>query len=137
MKDLMRQDDLEALVAELDRVAHKSVPSEQRPEKRYDYRYSVTVNLLGHTGSVPPVYEVQARNLSENGVGFLHHRSSMTLGSECTVSLRTPNGGILQADGMVARCRQINDRVQEVGVRFCQPIPLNLFVYGNVPDSAS
>lgn len=100
---------------------------ELRDNDRLPYRSQAGLVLkLYHPGGSVIDYLVRPRNISRHGLGFLHG-SYLHVDSRCQVHLRTKSGDLLTMSGRVCRCRHVEGRVHEVGMRFDQPIDVSLF----------
>lgn len=78
-------------------------------------------------------YKVRPLNISSTGVGFLHG-AFVYPGTVCSLIARDLGGVPRQLTGHVVRCRLIQGRVHEVGVRFDEPIDLTELVEGATDD---
>jgi CheY-like chemotaxis protein len=100
---------------------------ELRDNDRLPYRSQAGLVLkLYHPGGSVIDYLVRPRNISRHGLGFLHG-SYLHVDSRCQVNLRTKSGELLSMSGRVCRCRHVQGRVHEVGMRFDQPVDVSLF----------
>lgn len=99
--------------------------------RHYDHRrYGLITQLIIrviHPGGSEATYLVRSRDISRDGVCFLHG-SYLHPGTHCRVVLLTNEheGSIL--NGTVVRCRHVLHQVHEVGVHFPEPIETERFV---------
>lgn len=103
---------------------------------RVEYKTtSVTVSIVNPGGNVVH-YSVLPRNLSRNGVGFLHGRFVYP-NSKCSITLETLDGETMTCEGEVVRCNHISGTIHEIGVRFASPIDLTLFTQMSADEHES
>jgi len=108
---------------------------ERRREARRDYLTQAGLIVqIRHPGGSIANYLVRTRNLSTEGIGFVHG-SFIYNGTPCIVALKGINGKILAVEGRVVRCRHIRRHFHDIGVKFLQPINLSQFLGG--ADDAS
>lgn len=74
-------------------------------------------------------YKVRPLNISATGIAFLHG-AFVYPGTECSVIARGKDGVPRQCTGHVVRCRMIQGRVHEIGMRFDEPIDISELVDG-------
>ncbi|UCD76726.1 MAG: response regulator [Phycisphaerales bacterium] len=116
------------LLERLDRQRTAFRGRESRLEDRLPYKTAADVIVtLRHPGGSVVDYLVRPRNLSPQGIGFLHG-NFVHPGSECQVHLVNLDRQPELVEGTVVRCRHVEGLVHEVGVRFEQPIALEKFV---------
>ena len=72
-------------------------------------------------------YKVRPLNLSQSGAAFLHG-ASVFPGTPCSIQLLDRSGEARTVPGRVVRCRRVEGRVHEVGVRFDEGIELAAFI---------
>lgn len=68
-------------------------------------------------------YIVRTRDVSREGIGFLHS-GPITPGTRCRMTILSLKGKLLEMDGCVAFCNPRADGVYAVGVCLDGPIPL-------------
>lgn len=115
------------LLMKLDRRSQAHRGGDARYEDRLPYTASGVVVTLHHPGGSVMSYLVQPRNLSRNGVGFLHG-NFVYVDSRCQVSLQRPDGKHETIPGKVVRCQHVEGLVHEIGVRFEYAIDLGEFL---------
>ena len=107
----------------------RSRTSERRRAVRR-YRYMNPAGLVIHVshpgGTVVP-YRVAPRDLSEQGMGFLHG-NFLYPGSACRIELRGKDGKPQRIIARIARCEHVTGRVHDVGIEFEKPIEIASFV---------
>ena len=102
--------------------------ADHRHEKRVCYRVmmGMLVDII-HPGGSRATFLVRSRNLSQSGTGFLHG-NFLHIGTRCTITLPHLDGQIATMGGKVVRCRHIQGKVHEIGVKFDKAITLDEFV---------
>lgn len=119
--------------AEVDRILRNHVPQgptssllrDRRSEERYTYRDLTRVLLeIQYPTRQVGRYRALSWNISAHGLGFLHGKFVYP-GSGCRVMLRTVSGQIQIVEGVVCRCRHLEGRVHEAGMRFKDAIDLS------------
>lgn len=119
--------DKKRFVEELNQTARPMRPEQDRRRLRVDYNIGdIEVAITQPTGSRVD-YLVVPRNLSANGVAFLHG-GFVYVGSVCEISLRMLDGQHVRAAGRVVACRHVAGMIHEVAMRFDSAINLALFV---------
>lgn len=119
----MSHEDVVAVLNALDEPAPAPTSgaiSQRRSSDRIPCRRHAIV-VKGPPHSSPLHYVVHLRNVSAEGVAFLHtgmlHRDT-----SCVLLVLQRDGALLRASGRVARCRHVSGMVYEVGLRFEKPI---------------
>ncbi|MAE67934.1 MAG: hypothetical protein CMJ18_27080 [Phycisphaeraceae bacterium] len=114
------------ILDELDRQGQAARTGiQRRGAVRLTYRYRVFVAVV--EGDLRSTARVQTRNLSRNGLAFITG-DAWDPGTQCIVFLATPGNEADRVDATVVRCRQVRDRVHEIGVRFDAMIDTARFV---------
>jgi len=118
---------LESLLDRLDsrEQAFRGPNRRQRPRLRYRGR-TACVQFLEEAG-VSKIFEAPTRNLSRGGLAFLHGGFVHTRVC-CRLRLLSRHRKWVFFEGRVARCRYIDGRVHDIGVRFDREIELSLFI---------
>lgn len=126
----------EALLTQMNRQSSESYGVELRQDERLPYQVGAGVVVkLHHPGGSTANYLVRPRNISQRGMGFLHG-NFLYVGSRCSAQLHTRVAGTrITAEGKIVRCQHVRGHVHEVGMRFEQPIDVNLFVEGCLRSS--
>ncbi len=98
-----------------------------RESVRHKFRAKLTIDVY-QPGGNKTSHQVVVRNLSSNGLsfihsGFLHH------GTKCCLQLTTLDGAWENISANVVRCRLIKGRVHEIGLHFLAPINLEDFLH--------
>jgi CheY-like chemotaxis protein/HPt (histidine-containing phosphotransfer) domain-containing protein len=100
---------------------------ETRTADRFSYRVSGLIVHLQHPGAQGSMaYRVPSRNISAEGLGFLHG-GFIHQGTHCRVQLVTTYGTWNDTDGVVVYCRHVKGNLHEVGIRFETPIDPSLY----------
>ncbi|MFG0242563.1 MAG: PilZ domain-containing protein [Phycisphaerales bacterium JB054] len=102
----------------------KGVSASRRAAERVKYEHDGIVTLTDPDGS--PM-RILFRDISELGVGLLYS-GPMEPGARCAVQLKTLSGKVVSVPAVVIRCRSQSEFVNEIGVRFDEPINLRDFV---------
>ena len=85
----------------------------------------VTVSITNPGGNVVK-YSVIPRNLSRQGIAFLHGRFIYP-DSKCSITLQTLDDENMTMDGVIVRCNHLAGMIHEVAAVFNSPIDLTLF----------
>ena len=118
----------EAIADERDRQDGAFNGANLRRSDRLTYRSNgAMVVTVYHPGGTIVRYAVSARNLSADGVGFLHG-GFLHAGTQCIVSLETRNRKRANVVGKVVRCMYLRGKIHEVGVAFREAIDPRQFV---------
>ncbi|MBL0926776.1 MAG: response regulator [Phycisphaerales bacterium] len=119
--------ELEAVLRELDRHAHKG-KAVQRKTKRWRVQpQKMVVSVVNELGPTSHVLAVP-RNLSHTGIGFLFG-GFLHPGTRVFVTLRRMDGQAANMPGTVVHCRLIKGRLHEVGMRFDREVnPREFFI---------
>ncbi|GMU22621.1 MAG: hypothetical protein AMXMBFR13_27060 [Phycisphaerae bacterium] len=95
---------------------------ERRSAPRFRYRAKAVplhIHQAGTTSSI--VYLVPTRNISAEGMAFLHGGFIYT-GTPCVLQLITTCGSWNNVLGSVISCRHVSANIHEVGLKFQRPI---------------
>ena len=94
----------------------------QRKFERYRYRQKRCVVKMQQPGAAGmTTHQVISRNLSANGMCFLHG-GYVHVGTSCVVELISTHGTWLEMKCEVVRCTLVEGTIHEVGVRFAAPV---------------
>jgi hypothetical protein len=115
------------LLSQLEREATQRIGQEKRRDQRKRYR-AMTAMLIQmvHPGGSRITYLVRSRNLSRSGFGFLHG-GYLHSNTRCNLTLTAHDGTPRPVAGKVVRCRHLQGKVHEVGIKFDKPININEF----------
>lgn len=115
-------------LAQLDSYRQQADNSEQRSNDRQDYgqAFEIVVEVVHPGGSVVR-FQVQPRNLSTTGMGFLHG-NFLHKDTECKCFLRAASGNEVAVDAKVVRCEYKSAGVHEIGVQFSAPIDIDNYL---------
>src|SRR5690349_3563023 len=95
---------------------------ERRTQPRADHRVVAQVFLgLGNKGAKER-YLIRTRDLSQNGIGFLHSKP-VQIGVRCEVALLTSDNRLLHRSGAVAACTPQGQTLFAVGIKLDKPLP--------------
>ena len=121
------------LLADLSRTSsNPSAGNNRRTGDRHQYILEAGLIVrMHHPGGSTVNYLVRARNLSTDGLGFLHG-SFLHKGTRCVVGLKTVNQKPTRIDGKVVRCQHVRGHIHDIGVRFDAKIQMSDFVGGAV-----
>ncbi len=123
-----------SLLRHLDAEDSKYAGQNRRRDERCPYRLEDGLYIrLTHPGGIEANLLVIPRNISQNGMAFLHG-SYVHPGSECTVLLQSLDGELMQVHGEVIRCTHVRGTVHEVAVLYDQPIELSWFLHAYLRD---
>jgi hypothetical protein len=113
-----------AILTQLERDAQDPTGRDKRRDQRKRYRAMMTLLIkMLHPGGTRITYLVRTRNLSNTGLGFLHG-GYLHSGTRCTLALTALDGTPCPISGKIVRCRHLQGKVHEVGIRFERPINL-------------
>lgn len=102
--------------------------AEKRSAKSPRYRsMGELVVRLRHPGGTDAAYKVRSRNISPEGIGFIHG-GFVYPQSPVTAVLRSKDGQYMAVAGVIVRCSHITGKFHEVGVKFDQPIFIEDFI---------
>ena len=107
----------ELLLHELESLSLGSPESDQRgaPRATVGIRARVIVQLKP-IGGTPILYLARPRNISRNGMAFLHG-GYVHNGVDVVIQMKLA-GDTVHLNGQVVRCRYISGTIHEVGVEF-------------------
>lgn len=95
--------------------------SEAAQKRRFDrFSYFVPEGIVAEVeqpGGSKACYVVQPRNISQEGLAFLHG-NFIHPGVHCTLTLKTVDGERTSIRAIVVACRHVRANVHHVGVRF-------------------
>ncbi|MCB9849155.1 MAG: response regulator [Phycisphaerales bacterium] len=115
----MRDDEIDAL---LDALEGPPGAEAKREDRRYPYRIRGMPLYVQHPGAHAPIgYRVPTRNISAEGLSFLHG-GFLHNGTRCRVQLLTTYGTWTNVDCAVSGCRHLRGNVHEISVKFERPI---------------
>lgn len=89
---------------------------DQRRHKRMPYRGRQVVLYTKQSGR-DVAFIVVARNISRQGLGFLHGQM-MHIGQACSADLATNDGNWINVEGNVVHCRHVHGMIHEIGLEF-------------------
>ena len=127
---------IKAIRQQLERAAlegQKMVNMRRHRRLSYDRTPRFFVEMQ-HPGGTNVTYVVELRNISSTGVGFLHGAFAYDK-APCNVILRNLQNQWVRVPGSVARCRMIQGKIHEVGVKFDEPIEVSQFAADLADDS--
>ena len=118
----------EQIVKLLDTLDAQSPPtSSERRTIRYPYRVKALLVHMQQPGSTITVpYLVPTRNISENGLSFLHG-GFVHLGTRCMAQLITTYGTWDDVTGTVVYARYIEGNIHEVGLNFDRQVDPSIY----------
>ena len=102
---------------------------DRRGAQRHRYRYRLKARLVVHAGGTTGTVPVMGRNISRGGFGFVYE-GRLYPNTECTVMLRTTDGGLVPVAGRLIHCREVRDGVFEGGVEFLESVEVERFTQG-------
>src|SRR5262245_34695363 len=98
------------------------IGQERRSQPRAEHRVVAQVFLgLSNKGSKER-YLIRTRDLSQNGIGFVHSKP-VQLGERCEISLLTSDNRLLHRSGVVAACTPQGRSLYSVGIKLDKPLP--------------
>lgn len=119
-----------AVFSQLDENGGVSSSAELRQDERVTYhRQDGLVVEMTHPGGSRAYYIVRPRNLSRNGLAFLHGGFVYTDTATVVMLIRS-DGRRVRVPGRVLRCRHVRGNIHEIGLRFDEPIRMSDFVAG-------
>ncbi len=118
-----------AILARMDEQAKAAQPGmERRRTRRQEYRpVDGLIVQIVHTDGVVVEHAVVARNVSREGIAFLHS-SFLHSGIRCNLSVHTAQGEPRVLQGRVVRCRYVVSNLHEVAVEWDQPMDPKLLL---------
>jgi hypothetical protein len=90
---------------------------------------------LGYPGKTPGTYVVRSRNISSEGLGFIHG-GPIAPGTRCALALETDDGAGVIVSSRVAWCKSIDMDVYDIGMQFDKAIDINRFISQPPPPNA-
>ncbi len=109
--------------AETERPSHKN----RRGEQRWPYRQHDVVVTIEHPGRSMSRFTVLTRNLSANGMSFIHG-GYIHPTTHCRFMLQLAGGGEQVVAGRAVGCRHIEGVLHEVRVKFDQTVDPTIFL---------
>lgn len=100
---------------------------EQRRHERFPYRRHHIRMQVAQSSGPPLELGVLSRNISANGLGFLHG-GFLHLGTQCTFFLPRLDSSELKVTGAVAAVRHLDGMIHEIGVKFTHEVNPSEFV---------
>lgn len=118
------EQEYQRLLGKLDQVAAQSRGKtvQRRRDRRFTHPAQMIVRMM-HPGGTTGNYLVRTRDVSANGLGFLHG-NFVHVATRCVIYLAGREGKWYRIEGQVVRCRLIERRTHEVGVLFDEPIDI-------------
>lgn len=101
------------------------VVEDRRKEKRHDLG-SIMQMFVGIGVRTPQRFMVRTRNISKNGVGFVHSRPARR-GMRCTLAVLSSEQKLVHIKATIASSRSRDDGHYDVGVTFDKPVDLAKF----------
>lgn len=124
----------QAVNSQLDKQSESFKGADFRDNKRYSYHASNGIIIcIFHPGGTSSKFNVSPRNLSRNGIGFLHG-NFIHKDTDCNVFLHKLNGQVVSIAGKIRRCIHLQGHIHEIGVEFQEEFNLADFIEG-VNDS--
>jgi len=105
---------------------HQRLLPSSRRQQRHPYRVATISMVLTQDGQDATLI-VSGRNLSADGLGFLH-AGPLEEGTSCRVRLVNLQGQEEHVDAIVAHCRPAKGNLHEVGVKFDRSIDPDRFI---------
>jgi len=121
------------LIDKINECASRTVVAVERRGLRVAFNQGSVTLRVRQAESGWIAFDVTPRNLSTNGLGFLHGRF-VHPESRCEVELPLLSGGAVTMSGRVLSCRHMKKLVHEVALRFDQPVRLERHVKLNAAD---
>ena len=124
----------------LERIARSS-SDYLGPERRQTrkHRHSKTMRCLlrlGFPGTTPGTFMVRSRNISNDGIGFIHG-CFIDPGTRCALAVQDDDGFSMMVSGRIAWCKRIDLEAYDVGVQFDQLIEVNRFGQEDPPPASA
>ncbi len=115
----LEDEKLNELIGKLDELAPNDSPEgKQRNHVRYSFRAHGCVIHMQQPGAAgTTAYQVVTRNISAQGMAFLHGGYVHT-GTECFVQLVSTHGAWIDVKARVVRCTFAQGNIHDVGVLF-------------------
>lgn len=89
--------------------------------------FTVVGSFANPGGNSPPIV-LSVRDVSNGGLGIMHP-NFVHQGSACSLALVGRDRKIiLKIKGEVVRCTHFRGAVHDIGIRFCEPVKLELYV---------
>ncbi|HPO92740.1 MAG TPA: response regulator [Phycisphaerales bacterium] len=101
--------------------------SSKRKATRMPFRMNGVKIEISQPGGGQTQILVACRNLSRQGLGFLHS-SYLHVGTRCSVTLPHRTQGEVRIAGQVVRCRHVSRHIHEVGLKLEEPLNLRDFL---------
>ena len=102
---------------------------ERRGEARVPHRELAQFVLEIHESDdmITRRFLVRTRDVSSQGIGFLHHRP-VDVGADCRVSLLIRRGRLVHRTGTIAACSHRRDGHYEIGMRLRKSVVVSDFL---------
>ena len=128
----LSEDDEVEILADLARETTSRHGRDRRRESRVPYQRRAGLMVqMHHPGGTVANYLVRVRDLSTEGIGFLHG-SFVYSGTRCAVALLANDKRTIRVDGAVVRCAHVRKHIHQIGLHFDAPIRLRDFVAGSL-----
>lgn len=113
----LSKEQLQILLDTLDRQ-EKGAPQDLRKFKRAPFRTGkILLHVLDNSNAVEATFRVVARNLSSDGLGFIHGQM-LPPGKPVLVQIPREGSQWFNILGQVAHCRHVEGMIHEVGLKF-------------------
>ncbi len=119
--------DRRRLLGEMDKPRRKHPRRRDRRQMRVSYDVARVIVALAQPDGGVGKYSVVPRNLSAQGMAFIHGRFIYE-DSRCEVVLPTLDGSWTRKYGSIVMCRHVRGCVHEASIVFDEPICLETFV---------
>lgn len=80
-----------------------------------------------HPHRLRGTFLVRPRNMSSGGIGF-RHADALPVGTVCEIVVISQDRQGVVVSGNVVRCRQINSKAYDVGIRFDESVEIHSFL---------
>ena len=105
-----------------------------RRSPRHPYYRIIGLLVAIRQGPAPSYYRVGSRNVSREGMAFIHDRP-LPEDTHCAAYLITTEGRYVKVPGCVVRCDGLSEGGFEVGMEFSDPLPMERFVFEDGPPA--
>ncbi|HEX2838971.1 MAG TPA: hypothetical protein VHN77_12690 [Phycisphaerales bacterium] len=86
------------------------------------------IGVFSNPGGQSPPIVLSVRDISNGGMGIMH-ANFVHVGSGCSFALVGPNRKlIVKVQGEVVRCTHYRGNVHDIGIRFTEPVKLELYI---------
>ncbi len=135
----IRDQEYQRILGKLDYEAGSGpLPGPQlRQQPRFLYAVTFVINIQ-HPGGTSVNYIGRTRNISCTGLAFLHG-GFLHNNTRCVISLPAYDGKWMRIAGTIVRCRHVENKVHELGIRFDEMIDLGSVIQGcdDMPEGLS